>query len=56
MWSTVISISFRVWVAPKEANVVVLELQSLYAGALPISAQSLLDQLAELKRPHPPAA
>lgn len=49
-WSTVISVCFRVWVAPKEANVVVLELQSLHAGALPISAQSLLDQLSDVLR------
>jgi hypothetical protein len=49
-WSTVISIDFRVWLAPKECNVVVLELQSLHAGSLPISAQSLLEQLSEIIR------
>jgi hypothetical protein len=49
-WSTVISIDFRVWLAPKECNVVVLELQSLHAGSLPISAQSLLEQLSEILR------
>ena len=51
-WSTVVSITFRVWVAKGEPNVVVLELQSLHAGALPISAQSLLDQMTEALRQH----
>src|SRR5262249_38998119 len=49
-WSTIISIDFRVWLAPKERNVIVLELQSLHAGSLPISAQSLLEQLSEVVR------
>src|SRR5207247_5107671 len=49
-WSTIISIDFRVWLAPKERNVVVLELQSLHAGSLPVSAQSLLEQLSEALR------
>jgi hypothetical protein len=49
-WSTIISIDFRVWLAPKQPNVVVLELQSLHAGALPISAQSLLEQLSDALR------
>ena len=51
-WSTVVSITFRVWLAKGESNVVVLELQSLHAGALPISAQSLLDQMSEVLRQH----
>jgi hypothetical protein len=49
-WSTVISIDFRIWLVPNQCNVVVLELQSLHAGALPISAQSLLEQLSEILR------
>src|SRR5262245_40325882 len=51
-WSTVISIDLRVWLAPRESNVVVLELQALRAGSLPISAQSLLDRVAEAARQH----
>ncbi|MCC6417823.1 MAG: hypothetical protein IT429_06190 [Gemmataceae bacterium] len=51
-WSTVISIDFRAWLAPKERNVVVLELQSLHAGSLPISAQSLLEQISNMIRRH----
>lgn len=46
-WSTIISVDFRVWLAQHEPNVVVLELQSLHAGALPVSAQSLLEQISE---------
>jgi hypothetical protein len=49
-WSTIISVDFRVWVAQKEPNVVILQLQSLHAGALPISAQSLLEELSESLR------
>jgi hypothetical protein len=46
-WSTIIAVEFRVWLAKSEQNVVVLELQRLHAGALPISAQSLLQQISE---------
>jgi hypothetical protein len=49
-WCTIISIDFRVWLAPKEPNVVVLELQGLHAGALPVSAHSLLEELSEVVR------
>jgi len=51
--SSVISIDLRVWLAKNEPNVVCLELQGLHAGALPISAQSLLDQVtAACQRKH----
>jgi hypothetical protein len=49
-WSAVISIGLRVWVPGCEPNVVALELESFHAGALPISAQSLLDRVAEVGR------
>jgi hypothetical protein len=45
--STIISIDMRMWLAPKEPNVVALELQGLHAGSLPIAAQSLLEQVSE---------
>src|SRR5262249_48018913 len=51
-WSAIISIDLRVWLAAKEANVVALELQGLHAGSLPISAQSLLEQIKEVGRVH----
>ena len=49
-WSTIISIDWRVWLAPKESNVVALELQGLHAGSLPISAQSLLEKISDIAR------
>jgi hypothetical protein len=51
-WSTVISIDVRAWVARDEANVLVLQLVGFHAGALPISAQSLLEPVLELGRQH----
>lgn len=47
-WSTRIAVDFAVWVAPKESNVVCLELLGFHAGLLPISAQSLLERISEL--------
>jgi hypothetical protein len=49
-WSAIVSIDFGVWLAPKEPNVVALELRGVHAGSLPISAQSLLDQVTEIGR------
>jgi hypothetical protein len=51
-WTTVIAIEFNVWVAKQEPNVIVLELRSVHAGALPISAQSLLDDISDSLRMH----
>lgn len=45
--STVLSVDFRVWLAGKEPNVVALEIQGYKAGALPISAQSILEKITE---------
>jgi len=47
-WCSIVSIDWRVWLAPKEPNVVVLELQGLHVGSLPISAQSLLEQISDV--------
>jgi hypothetical protein len=49
-WSTVISIDLRVWLAGKEANALALELEGLRAGALPISGQWLMEELAKAGR------
>jgi hypothetical protein len=49
LWSSIISIDFRVRVT-KERNVVALELIGFHAGALPISAQSLLERVSEVGR------
>jgi hypothetical protein len=47
---TVVTVDFRVWLCPREANVVALELQGLHAGSLPITAQSLLERVSEVAR------
>jgi hypothetical protein len=49
-WSAIVSIDFRIWLAPKEPNMVALELQGVHAGSLPISSQSLLEQVSEIGR------
>jgi hypothetical protein len=46
-WSTVISIDLIVYLLRNEPNAVVLELEGLHAGALPFSAQSLLERISE---------
>lgn len=50
LWSTIVTIDLRVWVAKNEPNVVGLELQGMHAGALPINAQSLLEHVSEAAR------
>ncbi len=49
-WSTIISLDFRIWLVPTEPNLVALEFQALHAGALRISAQSLLEHVYEALR------
>jgi hypothetical protein len=49
-WNTVITIDLRLWLVKSEANVVAMELIGLHAGSLPISAQSLLERVAEVGR------
>ena len=50
--STVISIDLRVWLAAQDQNAVVLELEGFHAGALPIAARSLLEQVSEVGRSY----
>jgi hypothetical protein len=45
-WSTILSFDVRVWLA-QETNVVVFEFLGRHAGALPISAQSVLESISE---------
>jgi hypothetical protein len=47
IWSTVISIDIRLWLVKGEPNVVALKLVGFHAGALPISAQSLLESISK---------
>lgn len=48
--STVVSYELKIWLVPKEANTIAVEILSARAGALPISSQSILLQLSELGR------
>jgi hypothetical protein len=45
--STVITVDLHAWLVDREPNLVALEFQSLKAGGLPISAQSLLARITE---------
>lgn len=47
LWSTIISIDLRLWLVKGEPNVVALKLMGFHAGALPISAQSLLESISK---------
>jgi hypothetical protein len=47
LWSTVISCDLKVWVVPKETNVVAVEVLARRAGALPIASQALIGPLTE---------
>jgi hypothetical protein len=51
-WSTVISIDLGMWLTKKEPNVVALEVRGLHAGALPITAQSILERITDAGRGH----
>jgi hypothetical protein len=46
-WSSIVSIDLRVWLVKGEPNVVALKFVGFHAGALPISAQSLLESITE---------
>lgn len=47
LWSSIVSIDLRVWLVKGEPNVVALKLVGFHAGALPISAQSLLENITQ---------
>jgi hypothetical protein len=49
-WQTVISFDLHVWLVKSEFNVMAIELTGRHAGAVPISAQSLLESIAEQAR------
>jgi len=52
LWSTVVSIDLRLWLVKGEPNVVAFKLVGFHAGALPISAQSLLESINEKCQGH----
>lgn len=49
-FSTVVSYQLKIWLVPKEPNVIAVEFLSARAGALPISSQSILQQLIDVAR------
>ncbi|HVK13801.1 MAG TPA: hypothetical protein VM597_33980 [Gemmataceae bacterium] len=49
-WTTVLSIQLKVWLVPGKANVLAMEIESLKAGALPLSPATLLDKISEVAR------
>ena len=53
-WSSVISIDLGIWMATREQNAVVIEVENFRAGALPISAQSILQDVTTAVRQNYP--
>ena len=51
-FSSVVSYELKIWLVPKEHNVIGVQILSARAGALPISSQSILQQLAEWAKPN----
>jgi hypothetical protein len=49
-WSTVLSYDLRVWLAPKDVNVLVVEFLNRQIGGLPIASQTMLNEIKELSR------
>jgi len=49
-WSTIVSANLKVWLAANECNVIVIEVEGLYAGRLPISSQTILEKFSEAAR------
>jgi hypothetical protein len=47
-WSAIVSYDLKVWLAPKEVNVVCIEILGRHVGALPLSTQSLLNEISEV--------
>jgi hypothetical protein len=50
LWSSIVSMTLHVWVPQDDSSAVVLELESLEAGSLPVSAQSVLEEIARVLR------
>lgn len=49
-WSTIVSADLRVWLAANESNVLIIEVEGLYAGRLPFSSQTILEKFSEAAR------
>ena len=46
-FSTIISYDLKIWLVPKEPNVIAVEILRARAGALPISSRTILQQLSD---------
>jgi hypothetical protein len=51
-WSTVVSYDLRLWIVPREPNTIAVQILSRRLGALPLSSQALLSEMAEVARRH----
>jgi hypothetical protein len=51
-WSTIVSYDLRVWAVPREPNVLAVQVLGRRIGALPISTQSVVTDLADLAARH----
>lgn len=49
-WSVVVSLEARLWLPPRETNVLVVEFTSFRAGAIPLSVKMLQDELTDQAR------
>jgi hypothetical protein len=49
-WSTILSADLKVWLAANECNVIVIEVEGLYAGRLPFTSQTILERFSEAAR------
>ena len=50
MFSTVISYDLKIWLVPKEPNVIAVQILHARAGAMPISSRTILQQLSDFAR------
>ncbi len=51
-WSTILSYDVKIWLAPRDPNTLLIELQGRKAGALPIPSQQILQEISEFARKH----
>lgn len=47
---SVVSLDLRLWLAPRELNVIAVEVRGLRRGALPVSAHPLLERITDVAR------
>jgi hypothetical protein len=50
LWTSVVTVDLNIWLVANEANVVAVEVLDIRAGALPVSTQSMLEQVSENAR------